>query len=67
MLPKLLGPTSLERRPEVVAEVRRMIEAQSADGIAVAIKAMMTRPDSGPLLPLLRATDASCWWEKRTR
>ena len=54
LLPKLFGPTSLERRPEVVAEVRRMMEAQSPDAISVAIKAMMTRPDSGPLLPLLR-------------
>jgi pimeloyl-ACP methyl ester carboxylesterase len=54
LLPKLLGRTSLERRPDVAAFVRRMIEAQSADAISAATRAMMTRPDSGSLLPSLR-------------
>ena len=50
MLPKLLGATTQRERPELVAEVRRMIEGNSADTIADAVEAMMNRPDSRPLL-----------------
>jgi pimeloyl-ACP methyl ester carboxylesterase len=46
MLPKLLGTTSREERPAVVAWVRRVIEANPPEGIGAAIEAMMERPDS---------------------
>jgi pimeloyl-ACP methyl ester carboxylesterase len=50
MVPKLLGKTTTERRPEAVARVRALIEANSPQAIAAAVQAMMTRPDSTPLL-----------------
>jgi pimeloyl-ACP methyl ester carboxylesterase len=48
MLPRLLGPTTQKTRPEVTTSVRQMIESASADGIASAVQAMLTRPDSTP-------------------
>jgi 3-oxoadipate enol-lactonase len=48
MIPKLLGTTTLQTRPEVAEAVRRMIESASADAIASAVQAMLTRPDSTP-------------------
>jgi pimeloyl-ACP methyl ester carboxylesterase len=53
-LPRLLGATTRSRRPDIVAGVRRLIEAQPPEGIADAAQAMMTRSDSGPLLPTIR-------------
>lgn len=50
MLPKLLGETSHRERPGVASNVREMIEGNSRDAIAGAVEAMMTRPDSRPLL-----------------
>jgi 3-oxoadipate enol-lactonase len=50
MLPKLLGKTTRATRPEVVARVRSLVLANSADAIGGAIRALMTRPDSTPLL-----------------
>ena len=46
MLPKLLGETSRESRPEVALAVRQMIEAAPVSAIADASLAMMGRPDS---------------------
>lgn len=54
MLPRLLGRTTLGERPEVVARVRALIEANAPDAIASAIGALMTRPDSTPLLESMR-------------
>ena len=54
MLPKLLGETTKRERPDVAASVRRMIEGTRADTIAGAVEAMMTRPDSTPLLAGIR-------------
>lgn len=54
MLPKLLGATTRRERPEVEQQVRRMIEANSPDAIKAAVTAMMTRPDSTPLLGTIR-------------
>lgn len=54
MVPKLLGQTTQQRRPEVVARVRQMIESQTAKGIADAIRVLMSRPDSTPLLGGIR-------------
>lgn len=46
MLPHLLGATTRESRPEVVATVRRWIGAQPAAGVAWAQRAMAARRDS---------------------
>jgi 3-oxoadipate enol-lactonase len=54
MLTKLLGKTSLETRPELALHVRRLIEKQSEEGIAAAVHVLMSRPDSTPLLSLIR-------------
>jgi pimeloyl-ACP methyl ester carboxylesterase len=54
MLPKLLGATTHRDRPEVVAEVRRLIIANRADGVRAAVQAMRDRPDSTPLLGAVR-------------
>jgi 3-oxoadipate enol-lactonase len=50
MIPKLLGETTRSTRPAVVEQVRSLALASSADAIAGAIRALMTRPDSTPLL-----------------
>jgi pimeloyl-ACP methyl ester carboxylesterase len=50
MLPKLLASRTLNDRPEVVAEVRGIAEAIPPSQIDAAILAMMSRPDSTPLL-----------------
>ena len=46
MLPAILGATTHARRPEVIAQVRALIESQPAETIAAALEAMMNRPDS---------------------
>jgi 3-oxoadipate enol-lactonase len=50
MLPKLLGPRTLQSRTERVAKVREMILRNSAVGIAGDLMAMAERVDSTPLL-----------------
>src|SRR5215471_11681023 len=50
MIPKLLGETTRRTRPDVVERVRGLVLANSTDAIAGAIRALMTRPDSTPLL-----------------
>jgi 3-oxoadipate enol-lactonase len=50
MIPKLLGETSRATRPAVVERVRALTLANSVDSIAGAIQALMSRPDSTPLL-----------------
>ena len=50
MIPKLLGDTTRTTRPAVEEQVRALALASSADAIAGAIRALMTRPDSTPLL-----------------
>jgi 3-oxoadipate enol-lactonase len=54
MLSTLLGQTTRERRPELMADIRRMIKAQSRPAIASALKALMSRPDSTPTLEEIR-------------
>ena len=49
MLPKLLSDAA-RAHPEIVERTRALILANSADAIAGAITALMTRPDSTPLL-----------------
>ncbi|RRO12612.1 alpha/beta fold hydrolase [Saccharopolyspora rhizosphaerae] len=50
MLPNLLGATTREHRPEVAEELTSLIEAQPADGVAWAQRAMAERPDSFDVL-----------------
>ena len=50
MIPKLLGETTRATRPAVVERVRSLALANSTDAIAGAIRALMSRPDSTPLL-----------------
>jgi 3-oxoadipate enol-lactonase len=50
MIPKLLSETTRSTRPAVVELVRSLAVASSSDAIAGAIRALMTRPDSTPLL-----------------
>lgn len=50
---KLLGPVTRERRPEVVAEVKRMIREAPPAGVAAAQRGMARRPDRTRVLPRL--------------
>jgi len=50
MIPKLLGEQTRRTRPDVAQTVRALIVSSSADAIANAITALMTRADSTPLL-----------------
>jgi 3-oxoadipate enol-lactonase len=51
MIPKLLGETSRASRPHLAPLLRKLTEANPADGIDGAIQAMKERPDSTDLLP----------------
>jgi 3-oxoadipate enol-lactonase len=50
MIPKLLGETTSRNSPDVAARVRELILASSSAAVAGALTALMTRPDSTPLL-----------------
>jgi 3-oxoadipate enol-lactonase len=50
MVPKLLGETTRRERPDVAARVRELVLSNSTEAIAGAIRALMSRPDSTPLL-----------------
>jgi pimeloyl-ACP methyl ester carboxylesterase len=50
MIPKLLGDSTRARHPDVVERVRSLVLSNSPESIAGAIQALMTRPDSTPLL-----------------
>jgi pimeloyl-ACP methyl ester carboxylesterase len=50
MLPKLLGQGTQARDPEIAARVRELALSNPPEAIAGAIRALMTRPDSTPLL-----------------
>jgi 3-oxoadipate enol-lactonase len=49
-LPSMLGRTTRETRPDVVASLRAMMASAPVDGIVAALEAMMARPDSTALL-----------------
>ena len=53
MLPKLLAPSTIEHRPEMVKQIRQMILHTPTTGIIVDLMAMTTRPDSTALLPTI--------------
>jgi 3-oxoadipate enol-lactonase len=46
----LVGKTTRRERPEVVEQLGRLVAASPAEGLVGALTAMMTRPDSSPLL-----------------
>jgi pimeloyl-ACP methyl ester carboxylesterase len=50
MIPNILGQMTRASRPDVVAEVRALIESQPAETIADGLRAMMDRPDSAAVL-----------------
>jgi len=50
MIPKLLGETTRRTRPAVVDQVRALATSSTAEAIAGALRALMTRPDSTPQL-----------------
>ncbi|HXG63487.1 MAG TPA: alpha/beta hydrolase [Blastocatellia bacterium] len=50
MVPIALGASTRESRPEVVARMRRIVEANSPRGIAAAQRGMAERPDSTAML-----------------
>jgi len=50
MIPKSLSPATIRTRPELVHQVRTMIEGNQMSGIAGDLMAMAERPDSVPLL-----------------
>ena len=50
MIPKLLSPATIHAKPEIVSQVRTMIESTHISGIAGSLMAMAERPDSIPLL-----------------
>jgi 3-oxoadipate enol-lactonase len=50
MVPRLLGETTRVERPDIVERLRALILSNPAAAIAGAITALMTRPDSTPLL-----------------
>ncbi|HEX8911862.1 MAG TPA: alpha/beta fold hydrolase [Humisphaera sp.] len=54
MIPKLLAPGAADRRPELAASLRKMIEACPADTIAQALVALRDRPDSTAALPTIK-------------
>lgn len=49
----LVGKTTRNERPEVALQLRQMLGAAPVEGIVGALTAMMTRPDSRPLLPTI--------------
>jgi len=50
LTPKLLGETTRNERPDVVARVRTMIAEANAEAVAHALEGMALRPDSRPFL-----------------
>jgi pimeloyl-ACP methyl ester carboxylesterase len=50
MLETLIGPTTIAERPEVMAQLRALLEAASPIGVAWSQRAMAARPDSRSVL-----------------
>lgn len=53
-IPKLIGTTTLHIHPGIVDRVRAIILENSVAGVAAALRAMASRPDSSALLERLR-------------
>jgi 3-oxoadipate enol-lactonase len=54
MLPKLLGESTRRQRPDLVEAARAIVLSNGTETIAGAITAMMTRPNSTPLLSTIK-------------
>jgi 3-oxoadipate enol-lactonase len=54
MIPKLLGESTQRSRPDVVEIVRRLALSNPKEAVAGSIRALMSRPDSTPLLSSIR-------------
>lgn len=54
MIPRLLGHTTRAKRPDIVERVRALAGSNSKESIAGAIRVLMSRPDSTPLLASIR-------------
>lgn len=54
LIPRLLGKTSQQEKPEVAQQVREWILANSTEGILFALQGMMERGDSSDLLPQIQ-------------
>jgi len=50
MIPKLLGDTTRRTKPAIVERLRALVLANSKETMSGALNALMTRPDSTPLL-----------------
>jgi 3-oxoadipate enol-lactonase len=50
LLPKLVGDTTRRERPDVIEDLRRQITGNSVESMVGALDALMTRPDSTPML-----------------
>lgn len=50
MLPKVLAPNTYTSNPELVAQVKRIMESSTVPGLVGALSAMRDRPDSTPAL-----------------
>ncbi len=50
MIPKLVAPATLEERPEIVRELRAIMEEVDPEAVAAALEGMAERADSRPLL-----------------
>lgn len=53
MIPRLLGETTRQTRPDVAGRVRALALTNRREGVAGVINAMMIRADSTPLLPTI--------------
>jgi 3-oxoadipate enol-lactonase len=51
MLPKLLGPETVAKRPDIVRRVREMMVQTKPEGAAAALRGMAARRDQRPSLP----------------
>jgi pimeloyl-ACP methyl ester carboxylesterase len=52
-VPRLMGPTTFQSKPEVVDAIRSIIEQTPSSSIDDALETLKTRPDSLALLPFL--------------
>ena len=50
MVPKLLGKTTQDERPDLAEQVRNLVKSNTAAGVKTAVRAMKDRRDSTPLL-----------------
>jgi pimeloyl-ACP methyl ester carboxylesterase len=53
MLPKVLSPYTLENRPQIVEQTKRMMHGTPVSGVVGALQGMAQRPDSTPTLPTI--------------